>query len=75
MLLPPAMNWESPQDGFHDWSGLQTADLIAHCALHHLGRTLSLPGSNPEKAEAFERHLMPRLERNSTGNLVGWMVW
>ena len=59
----------------HNWSGLQAADLVAHCALHHLGRTLSLPGSNPEKAEAFERHLMPRLERNSTGSLVGWMVW
>ena len=53
----------------------QAADLIAHCALHHLGRTLSLPGSNPEKAEAFERQLMPRLERNSTGNLIGWIVW
>ena len=47
----------------HDWSGLQTADIIAHCALHYLGERSSLPGFKTEKAEAFRSQFLPRLQR------------
>ena len=59
----------------HDWSGLQTADVVAHCALHYLGLQESLPGSRKEKAEAFRSRFLPRLQRSSKGELIGWKVW
>ena len=59
----------------HDWSGLQTADIIAHCALHYLGCQRSLAGSRLDKAQAFKEHFLPRLQRSVRGNLVGWKVW
>lgn len=41
----------------HDWSGLQIADMVAHCALHHIGAIDSMPDANPIKAKCFENHL------------------
>ncbi|OGS41944.1 MAG: hypothetical protein A3K67_00310 [Euryarchaeota archaeon RBG_16_62_10] len=59
----------------HDWSGLQMADVIAHCALHNLGYQESFPESRREKADAFTEQFLPRLQRSSRGDLVGWKVW
>jgi hypothetical protein len=58
----------------HDWSGLQTADIIAHCALHYLGGRLSLPRFKTEKAEAFRSQFLSRLQRARIGVLVGSRV-
>jgi len=59
----------------HDWSGLQTADIIAHCALHYLGLQSSMAGSKVDKARAFKEHFLPRLQKDSKADLVGWKVW
>ncbi|MGQ9587245.1 MAG: DUF3800 domain-containing protein [Thermoplasmata archaeon] len=59
----------------HDWSGLQAADVIAHCGLHYLGCQASLAGSKSEKAEAFRKQFLPRLQKSSKGDLIGWKVW
>jgi hypothetical protein len=69
-LVPAALGGLS-----HDWSGLQTADVVAHCALHYLGLQESLPGSRKEKAEAFRSKFLPRLQRSNKGELIGWKVW
>jgi hypothetical protein len=53
-----------------DWSGLQTADIIAHCALHYLGERSSLLGFKTEKAEAFRSQFLPRLKRARIEELV-----
>jgi hypothetical protein len=58
----------------HDWSGLQTADIIAHCALHYLGERSSLPGFKIEKADAFRSQFLPRLQRARIEELVGSRV-
>jgi hypothetical protein len=59
----------------HDWGGLQAADLLSNFALHFRGRELKFPDVNLEKAQAFESHLMPCLQRTATGNVVGWKTW
>lgn len=59
----------------HDWSGLQCADVVAHCALHYLGCLSSLKGAKSEKAEAFRVHFLPRLLRHDTNGCQSWKVW
>lgn len=59
----------------HDWSRLQSADVIAHFALHYMGNKASLDGAKAEKARAFKQEFLPRLQRTSTGHLVGWKEW
>jgi len=41
----------------HDWSGLQIADIVAHCALHRVGAINHMPDANPSKARSFGNHL------------------
>ena len=61
----------------HDWSGIQFADLIAHCALHHCacdhgeGRMQF----NQEKKDAFVKWIYPRLQKDRGGRTVGWKYW
>jgi hypothetical protein len=59
----------------HDWKGLQLADIIANFALHNVGNSLSLPGSNATKSRNFDTHFRPLLQRAQSGSLVGWKLW
>jgi hypothetical protein len=59
----------------HDWGGLQSADVVAHCALHYLGREDSLSGARADKCSAFITEFMPRLHKKDDGAPSGWMVW
>ncbi|MBU0685907.1 MAG: DUF3800 domain-containing protein [Candidatus Thermoplasmatota archaeon] len=68
-LVPAALGGLS-----HDWRGLQTADVIANCALHYLGHTASLTGSKTDKAEAFRTEFLPRMQKIESEDIIGWMV-
>jgi hypothetical protein len=68
-LVPAALGGLS-----HDWRGLQTADVIANCALHYLGHTASLAGSKTDKAEAFRTEFLPRMRRIENADIIGWTV-
>ncbi len=59
----------------HDWGGLQLADIYAHFALHKVGVDQRLPDANLSKADAFDVHIEPTLQRSSTGAVVGFKRW
>jgi len=58
----------------HDWRGLQTADVIANCALHYLGHAASLTGFKTDKAEAFRSEFLPRMQEIENADIIGWTV-
>ena len=58
----------------HDWCGLQVADVVANYTLHKIGAAHGTPGTNPAKANDFDVHLYPCLQRSAAG-VVGWKVW
>ncbi len=55
----------------HDFGGLQAADLLSNFALHFRGRELGFQDANLAKADAFNTHLMKRLQRTAAGTVVG----
>ena len=71
----PALTPTMLGDLSHEWGGIQVADVYANFGLHKLGVERGLEGAKRERADAFERFLLPTLKRDNEGKLVGWKVW
>lgn len=50
----------------HDWSALQIADLVAHCAIHEVGTLSRMSDANPIKALSFRSHIEPICRMSGT---------
>ena len=60
----------------HEWAELQIADVISNFALNYSAHGV-YDDADAEKAEAFRKHIYPKLCKNANGAVdgVGWKIY
>lgn len=59
----------------HDWGALQAVDLLSNFALHYRGAQKGFPDVSREKAQGFGTFLKEKLQKTSSGDIIGWKTW